>query len=102
SPRIPIGLPRPPRSRRRTNTTTDQPKKKAGEISLTGLRLVTVKPALDGLEICRLGAACIRHHVEGPLLAFVQGAHAGSFNSGGVHEHVLAAAFRRDKAEALG
>jgi hypothetical protein len=40
--------------------------------------------------------------VERDLLAFAQAAHAGRFNSGGVHEHVLAAAFRRDEAKAFG
>src|ERR1044071_9213004 len=57
---------------------------------------------LDGLEVRRLGAARIRHDVERDLLAFAQGAHAGSFNGRGVHEHVLAAAFRRDEAKAFG
>jgi hypothetical protein len=44
------------------------------------------------------GAARIRLDVEGYLLAFVQRAHSRRFNSGGVHEHVLAAAFGRNEA----
>ena len=48
------------------------------------------------------GAALIRLNVERDLVAFVQAAHAGRFDGADVHEHILAAAFRRDEAEALG
>src|ERR1700712_368184 len=57
---------------------------------------------LDGLEVRSLGAARVRHDVERDLLAFVQAAQARCFDGGGVHEYVLAAAFRRDEAKALG
>src|SRR5215469_4829018 len=56
----------------------------------------------DGLEVRGLGATGIRHDVERDLLAFVQGAHARRFHGSGMDEHVLAAAFRRDEAKALG
>src|ERR1700744_5798241 len=58
-------------------------------------------PGLGGLEVRGLGATGVRHDVERDLLAFGQGAHAGGFHRGGVHEYVLAAAFRSDKAEAF-
>jgi hypothetical protein len=57
---------------------------------------------LDGLEIDGLGALGVRLHIERDLLAFGQSAHAGRFDGGGVHEHILVAAFRRDEAKALG
>src|SRR5471030_1276424 len=57
---------------------------------------------LGSREIGGLGAARIRLDVEVHLLAFVQGAHAGCFDGGDVHKHVLAAAFRRNETETLG
>ncbi len=80
---------------------TSQSKKKAGGL-LTGLSRIPVRPVLDGLQVRSLGATRVRHDVERDLLAFVQRTHTSSFNSSGVDEHVLAAAFRRDKAKALG
>src|SRR5690348_6996223 len=77
-------------------------KKRPAGFSPAGLIRKPNGPSLDGLEVRGLGAARVRHDVEGDLLAFRQRAHASGFNGGGVHEHVLAAAFRRDKAKALG
>src|ERR1700744_3362699 len=57
---------------------------------------------LGGLEVRRLRAARVGDDVERHLLAFGQAAHAGGFHRSGVHEHILAAAFRSDKGEALG
>src|SRR6202000_3414182 len=54
------------------------------------------------LQVRSLRATRVGNDVEGNLLTFVQAAHAGSFHGGSVHEHVLAAAFRRDEAKALG
>src|SRR6185437_15502712 len=76
--------------------------RKAGDGSLRHRPFDCVKRASDGLEIGRLGAARIRLDVERDLLALVQRAHAGRLDRGGVDEHVLAAAFRRDEAKALG
>src|SRR6516165_3483371 len=56
---------------------------------------------LGRAEIHRLRAARIRLDVERDLLALVQRAHACRFNCGCVHEHVFAAAFRRNEAVAL-
>ncbi len=60
------------------------------------------KPELDGLQIRRLGAARVGNDVERHFLAFIQGAQARRFDGRGMDEHVLAAAFRRDEAKALG
>src|SRR6185312_3800456 len=66
-----------------------------------GFRTPSADLFLDGLEIGRFGAACVRHHVERNLLAFVQRAQARRLNSSRMDEYVLAAAFRRDEAKAL-
>src|ERR1700679_3427948 len=87
--------------RRRTNSRATI-KKGRRDCSRRPDSFQDVKSVLDGLEVRGLGATGIRHHVERDLLAFIQGAHAGGFHGGGVHKHVLAAAFRRDEAEALG
>jgi hypothetical protein len=48
-----------------------------------------------------LAGAAIHLRVKRNLLTFIETANAGAFQSGGVHEHVLAAVVRLDKAEAL-
>src|ERR1700710_2908163 len=53
------------------------------------------------LEVHGLAALGVGLRVEGDLVAFVQRVHAGGFDGGCVHEHVLAAAFRSDEAEAF-
>src|SRR5262249_5065717 len=58
---------------------------------------------LDGLQVGRgFAALTVLFELERHLLAIGQAAHASALNSGNVDEHVLAAAFRRDEAEALG
>ncbi len=57
----------------------------------------------DGLEILRRGLArilSIGNNVESDLLSLVEGIHASAFDRADVHEDVLAAIFRLDKAEA--
>src|SRR6185295_2490101 len=59
--------------------------------------------ASDGAEVFRrrLAAAAIRNDVEGDLLTFVEGAHAGALDGADVHEHVSAAGVRLNEAEAF-
>lgn len=56
---------------------------------------------LRGGEVDGFGAAGVGFGVEADALTFGQGAHAGLLNGCGVDEYVLAAAVRRDKAEAF-
>jgi hypothetical protein len=56
---------------------------------------------LRGGEVDGFGAAGVSFGVEADALTFGQGAHAGLLNGCGVDEYVLAAAVRRDKAEAF-
>ena len=57
--------------------------------------------ALRGFQVDSLRSARIRLDVKRNALTFVEAAHSGALNGRGVDEHVLAAAFRRDEAEAL-
>src|SRR5215813_2570214 len=50
----------------------------------------------------RLAGTAVRHDLVGDLLAFTQRAKPGTFDSADVHEHVVAAVVRLNKAEALG
>ena len=77
-------------------------KKKPAALSPAGSYPLLECRALGGLEVRRLGATRVGDDVERDLLAFGQGAHAGGFHRSGVHEHILAAAFRGDKAKAFG
>src|SRR6266852_6827888 len=57
----------------------------------------------DHLQIVRRGLACpsIGDNVESDLLSLVEGTHASTFDRADVHEDILAAIVRLDKAEAL-
>src|SRR5690349_17731749 len=57
---------------------------------------------LDRLDVHRLVALRARGHVEGHLLALLQGLEAASLDRREVGEQILAAAVRSDDAEALG
>jgi len=57
--------------------------------------------SLSDFQIDRLRAALVRLDVEGHPLTFHQTAHARGFNSRGMDENVLLAAFRRDKTKTL-
>jgi hypothetical protein len=58
---------------------------------------------LDSVQIVRRGLAClsIRDNVEGDLLSLVEDTHASAFDRADVHEDILAAIIRLDKAEAF-
>jgi ribosomal protein S21 len=57
----------------------------------------------DSLQIVRRELACpsIGNNVESDLLSLVEGTHASAFDRADVHENILAAVVRLDKAEAL-
>ena len=48
----------------------------------------------------RLARPSISNNVEGDLLSFVKAMHPGAFDRADVHEDILAAIIRLDKAEA--
>jgi hypothetical protein len=56
----------------------------------------------DGLQIVRRGLAglSIGNNVKSDLLSLVEGTHASAFDRADVHEDILAAIIRLDKAEA--
>src|ERR1700753_3878356 len=58
-------------------------------------------PILDALEVHGLGAALVGFDFEADLLALVQAAKARRLDGRDVHEHVLAAVFRRDETKTL-
>src|SRR5450432_4231911 len=60
--------------------------------------------ASDRAEVFRAGLAAhaVDLRFEGKLLAFIERAHAGALDGADVHEHVVAAVVRLNKAEALG
>src|SRR5262245_29998166 len=55
---------------------------------------------LRGLQIARSLLAPLGHDVVADLLAFHEGAHAGTLDRADVHEHVLAAVARLDESKA--
>src|SRR5437868_3306380 len=57
--------------------------------------------SLRRLDVDGLAALAVGFHFEADLVAFVQRVHARLFQRGGVNEHVLAAAVRRDESETL-
>jgi hypothetical protein len=56
----------------------------------------------DGLQIVcrRLACLSIGDNIESDLLSLVEGPHASAFDCADVHEDILAATIRLDKAEA--
>src|SRR5712691_8146936 len=57
----------------------------------------------DSVQIVRRGLACfsIGNNVESDLLSLVEDTHASAFDRADVHEDILAAIIRLDKAEAF-
>jgi hypothetical protein len=55
------------------------------------------------VQIVRRGLAClsIGDNVEGDFLSLVEGTHTSAFDRADVHEDILAAVIRLDKAEAF-
>jgi hypothetical protein len=70
---------------------------------LKRILLIRSGKSLRRLDIAHRGlaGAAVDLGIEGDLLTLVETTNAGSFQSGGVHKHVLAAIVRLDKAEAF-
>ena len=66
-----------------------------------GFLLASVLDVLVGHDFLDLRTLLAHFNFDADFLTFLQSGHAGTFNGGDVHKHILAAIFRRDESKSF-